>query len=138
MTKETNTTMNIFALPRNPLRPPAAAADSCRSLGGVGKAAALQHLLGGVKLGWEFTPAAAAASAASTLAPVVTTTTTTTTASAGVSVSDGPSELGHEGRQTREEEGEVVAERKPTLLLLHGFMGSKVCWERLSRYRSSP
>lgn len=122
----------------------AAAAALCRSLGGIGKAAALQHLLRGVKLGWEFTPATAAAAPA---APTLLPTTTTAIASAGVPVSNGPSEVRHQGLQKpEEEEGEVEVEvqRKPTLLLLHGFMGSKVCCAEMkgstktSQYNSSP
>ena len=103
----------------------------CRSLGGIAKSAALQHLLRDVKLGWEFTPAAAAASAFASTPPPTTAATTITSSHDHKLVSNGPSEGRHEGRQTSEEEEEeedevVVAKRKPTLLLLHGFMGSKV------------
>lgn len=86
----------------------------------------MQHLLRGVKLGWEFTPATAAA-AASAAASMLPPATSTTAASESVAVSNGPFELKHQGLRRPEQEEDEVAQRKPTLLLLHGFMGSKVC-----------
>lgn len=80
----------------------------CRSLGRIGRAAALEHLLRGVRLGWEFTPTS----------PIVSPATPSTTHG----VSNGHPKDG----QQAERMGEGVAGRKPTLLLLHGFMGSKV------------
>lgn len=103
MTKATHTEV-LRPRSSNPLWTPPLPAF-CRSLGGIGRAAALRHLLRGVRLGWEFTPGGAAS-----------------TRSAGVPVSNGPVK----GRRHQEEK---LVQRKPTLLLLHGFMGSKVCWK---------
>ncbi|CAM9240080.1 unnamed protein product [Ectocarpus sp. 6 AP-2014] len=73
-----------------------------RSLGGIGRAAALDHLLRGVRLGWEFTPA-----------PVAR-----TWPPSPAGVSNGSLGRGRGGGE----------KKKPTLLLLHGFMGSKEDW----------
>ncbi|CAN0099168.1 unnamed protein product [Scytosiphon promiscuus] len=82
-----------------------------RLLGGIGKAAALEHLLRGVRLGWDFTPAP----------PVVEREHPSST----LRISN--SHPG-DGRPTKLR-GEGVEGRKPTLLLLHGFMGSKEDWK---------
>ncbi|CAN0456096.1 unnamed protein product, partial [Ectocarpus sp. 12 AP-2014] len=73
-----------------------------RSLGGIGRAAALDHLLRDVRLGWEFTPAPVARAWPPSPA----------------GVSNGSLRRGREGEE----------KKKPTLLLLHGFMGSKEDW----------
>lgn len=79
-----------------------------RSLSQIGKDAALKHLLRDVRLGWEFTPAQMRVPSGGVLGA----------GQAGFS-NGGVLERGEGGRK-----------KKPTLVLLHGFMGSKVARPR--------